>query len=81
MPTPMFGEGQKVTVSVEPGAPPDGITLMQDAAGTKPGPTVRPGTTLTVLDGDLQGNSWVYSVRGDDGTKGWVAERKLRLKP
>lgn len=79
--TPLFGEGQRVTVAADPalaGAP---ITLSQDSAGTKPGPAIRPGTGLTILDGDLQPTGWVYSVRSDDGVKGWVSEKRLRLKP
>ena len=77
----MFGEGQRVTIAVDPALAGGGITLFQDPAGTKPGPVVRPGTELTVLDGDLQQTGWVYSVRSDDGIKGWVAEKRLRLKP
>lgn len=79
--TPLFGEGQRVTVAADAalaGAP---ITLSQDSAGTKPGPAIRPGTGLTILDGDLQPTGWVYSVRSDDGVKGWVPEKRLRLKP
>ena len=79
--SPMFGEGQRVTVAADPSLAGGMITLSQDPAGTKPGPTVRPGTGLTILDGDLQQNGWVYSVRSDDGVKGWVAEKRLRLKP
>ena len=79
--SPMFGEGQRVTVAVDPALAGGTITLFQDPAGTKPGPAVRPGTALTILDGDLQQNGWVYSVRSDDGVKGWVAEKRLRLKP
>ncbi|MEQ1794574.1 MAG: SH3 domain-containing protein [Nitrospira sp.] len=78
---PMFGEGQRVTVAVDPALAGGTITLTQDPAGAKPGPAVRPGTGLTILDGDLQQNGWVYSVRSDDGVKGWVAEKRLRLKP
>lgn len=81
LPNPAFGEGQKVTVMLSPAAPGDSVTLMQDAAGTRPGPTVRPGATLTILDGDLQSSGWVYSVRSDEGAKGWIAENRLRLKP
>jgi hypothetical protein len=80
-PSPLFGEGQKVTVVLAPATPGDMVTLMQDPAGTRPGPAVRPGTTLTILDGDLQPSGWVYSVRSDDGAKGWIAEKRLRLKP
>ena len=79
--TPMFGEGQKVTVMPNPATPGDPVTLMQDAAGTKPGLAIPPGTTLTILDGDLQSGGWVYSIRSDYGTKGWLTEKQLRLKP
>lgn len=78
--SPMFAEGQKVTVIGNPTAPAETIPLSLDPAGTKPGPVVRPGVTLSVLDGDLQPGGWVYSVRTDDGVKGWVSEKRLRLK-
>ena len=77
----MFGEGQRVTVVLDPTLAGEAVTLSQDSTGTKPGPAVRTGTVLTILDGDLQPNGWVYSVRTDDGLKGWVAEKRLRLKP
>ena len=38
------------------------------------------GATLTILDGDYQKRGWVYSVRAQDGRKGWIPERSLRLK-
>ena len=79
--SPMFGEGQRVTVAVDPALAGGMIALSQDPAGAKPGPAVRPGTGLTILDGDLQQNGWVYSVRSDDGVKGWITEKRLRLKP
>jgi hypothetical protein len=78
--SPMFGEGQKVTAIGNPTIPGETIPLSLDPAGTKPGPVVRPGVTLNVLDGDLQPNGWVYSVRTDDGVKGWISEKRLRLK-
>jgi hypothetical protein len=77
---PIFAEGQKVTVTADPTAPGEGIPLFMDSSGAKPGLIVKPGVTLTVLDGEFQGNSWVYSVRTDEGTKGWVPEKRLRLK-
>jgi hypothetical protein len=80
-PAPLFGEGQQVAVLPDPAAPGEKVTLMQDPAGTKPGPAIPPGTILTILDGDLQNSGWVYSVRSGYGTKGWIAERQLRLKP
>jgi len=78
--SPMFGEAQKVTVIGNPTVPTETIPLTLDPAGTKPGPVVRPGVTLTILDGDLQPGGWVYSVRTDEGMKGWISEKRLRLK-
>ena len=78
--SPMFAEGQEVTAIGNPTAPGETIPLSLDPTGAKPGPVVRPGVTLNVLDGDLQPNGWVYSVRTDDGVKGWIPEKRLRLK-
>jgi hypothetical protein len=77
---PLFGEGQRVTVMGNPTAPGEMVPLTLDPAGAKPGPSIRPGATLSVLDGDLQPSGWVYSVRSDDGVKGWVSEKRLRMK-
>ncbi|HEU5407724.1 MAG TPA: hypothetical protein VFU48_08140 [Nitrospira sp.] len=79
-PTPQFSEGQRVSVLADPTNPGAKVVLAQDAEGTKPGPAIPPGTALTILDGDLQANGWVYSVRSDFGTKGWLAEKQLKLK-
>lgn len=76
----MFAEGQKVTVIGDPAVPNQTIALTLDPAGGKPGPSVRPGATLSILDGDLQPSGWVYSVRADDGVRGWVPEKRLRMK-
>ena len=76
----MFAEGQKVTAIGNPTAPSETIPLSLDPSGMKPGPVIRPGITLNVLDGDLQPGGWVYSVRTDDGVKGWIPEKRLRLK-
>jgi len=78
--SPMFGEGQKVTAIGNPTLPAEMIPLSLDPSGSKPGPVVRPGVTLSILDGDLQPDGWVYSVRTDDGVKGWISEKRLRLK-
>ena len=77
---PMFGEGQKVTVTPDEIAPGGSISLFADSSSSKPGPIVRPGASLTVMDGDLQPGGWMYLVRTDDGLKGWVSEKRLRLK-
>lgn len=79
-PSPLFGEGQVVTVVLDPSSPGDSITLFLDSAGTRPGPTIRPGMTLIVLDGELSNNSWVYAVRAEDGSKGWILEKRLKAK-
>jgi hypothetical protein len=78
--SPLFAEGQKVTAIGNPTAPAEMVALTLDAAGSKPGPAIRPGTSMSILDGDLQANGWVYSVRTDDGVKGWIPENRLRLK-
>lgn len=80
LPAPLFGEGQKVTVTANPNAPGGSVLLYEDAAGTKPGPLVRAGVNMTVLDGDIQPSGWMYWVRTDEGTKGWVSEKRLRVK-
>ena len=80
-PPPLFGEGQHVTVLPNPVAPGEKVLLAKDAEGSQPGPAIPPGTVLTILDGDLQETGWVYSVRSDYGTKGWLPEHQLKLKP
>ena len=77
---PMFSEGQKVTVTADEMAPGGSIPLFADSASSTPGPTVRPGVSLTVIDGDLQPGGWMYFVRTEEGVKGWVTEKRLRLK-
>ncbi len=77
---PMFSEGQKVTVTADDTAPGGSIPLFADSSSSKPGLTVRPGVSLTVMDGDLQSGGWMYLVRTDEGAKGWVSEKRLRLK-
>ncbi len=77
---PMFSEGQRVTVTGDQVAPGGSIPLFADSLSIKPGPIVRPGISLTVVDGDLQPSGWMYLVRTDEGTNGWVSEKRLRLK-
>lgn len=80
-PAPLFSEGQRVSVLPDPNAPGQKVLLRQDAEGTRPGLAIPPGTVLTILDGDLQGNGWIYSVRSDLGTTGWLAEQQLSVEP
>ncbi|TKB92827.1 MAG: hypothetical protein E8D41_08635 [Nitrospira sp.] len=77
---PMFSEGQKVTITGANTAPDGNISLFAESSSNKPGPIVRPGVVLTVMDGDLQPGGWVYLVRTDEGAIGWISENRLRLK-
>lgn len=78
---PLFEEGQRVALLPNPGAPREKVALSRDAAGTTRGPAVPPGTVFTILDGELQDSGWVYYVRSDYGTTGWLQEKQLRAKP
>ncbi|MDR4479170.1 MAG: hypothetical protein R3B37_05400 [Nitrospira sp.] len=77
---PRFAEGQRVTVIADPNRPKSPMPLFVDSVGTKTSTTVLAGTTLTIRDGDYQKNGWVYAVRTQDGRKGWIPERNLKLK-
>jgi len=77
---PMFGEGQKVTITVDEMAPGGSLPLFADSSRSRPGPIVRAGASLTIMDGDLQPGGWMYLVRTDEGVLGWVSEKRLRLK-
>lgn len=77
---PLFAEGQRVTAVSDPSRPGAPISLFLDSAGSRPGPVVPAGGTLTVMDGELQNAAWIYAVRTDDGLKGWVAEKHLTFK-
>jgi hypothetical protein len=79
-PGPLFGEGQKVTAVPDPARPNAPVLLFTDAARTKPGPSVAAGSSLTVLDGELQTFGWIYSVSTEDGREGWVAEKHLKFR-
>ncbi len=41
VPTPLFSEGQRVTVKPDSSSPTGSISLTSDAEGTRPGPTIR----------------------------------------
>lgn len=73
---PLYGEGQRVTVSSAAG-----LTLSQDSAGKVPGPAAKPGSPMVIMDGDLQPAGWVYQVRTETGAKGWVPEKLVKAMP
>lgn len=81
VPSPQFREGQQVSVILDPAAPGGALSLSADPSGARPGPKVKPGATLVVVDGELKNNTWVYSVQTQGGAKGWIAEKRLVPKP
>ncbi len=80
VPTPLFKEGQHVVVQPDPKQLTGTVFLSFDSAGVLPGPLVKPGSTLTVVDGELRNNAWMYSVRTEDGAIGWIQESRLKIK-
>ena len=81
VPTPLFREGQRVSVVPNPDSPGTMPSLSLDAAETIPGSMVRPAEPLLVLDAELHNNKWVYWVRTEAGAKGWIAETQLAANP
>ncbi|HBP87820.1 MAG TPA: SH3 domain-containing protein [Nitrospirales bacterium] len=72
--SPTFRENQVVSVIDTLG----GTLLMGDPANTRPGPMVKSGETLTILDGYFQPTGWVYQVRTQTGKTGWISGEKLK---
>lgn len=79
--SPLFTEGQRVMVFADPALPPGPVPLTIEAGGTRTSFTIRPGATVTVVDGELRNNGWVYAVRTEDGAQGWIEEKRLKAKP
>jgi hypothetical protein len=75
---PLFTEGQRVVLVSDPALPTEQVMLSPDPTGTRPGPAVPAGATLTVLDGELRESGWMYSVRSSEGLSGWLPEKRLR---
>ncbi|MEO8324493.1 MAG: SH3 domain-containing protein [Nitrospirota bacterium] len=73
MTDPTFHENQKVTLTNILGR----SLLMGDPANNTPGPMVKLGETLTILDGTYQPTGWVYQVRTQTGKTGWISALKL----
>jgi hypothetical protein len=81
IPAPLYAEGQLVYIGLDPALAVGMIVLSGDASGVKPGPSVRPGETVTVLDAEFQASGWIYSVRTPSGAVGWIAEKRLKARP
>lgn len=71
---PTFQENQEVLLTDTLGS----SLLMGDPANTTPGPMVKSGETLTILDGNYQPTGWVYQVRTQTGKTGWISAEKLK---
>jgi len=76
-PSPSFQEGAVVSVVSKPGdlGP---MRLSRDAQGTDPGPSVKTGELLTIVDGAFINDSWVYMVHTKSGATGWITEDHIR---
>jgi hypothetical protein len=61
-----------------PAQPGGSVTLTSDSSGTKPGPVVTANAGLIVVDGELKSNTWIYSVRTQQGATGWISEKQLK---
>ena len=79
IPIPVFQENQLVVVFVEP-LEPFSLKLSRDAEGQKPGPLVRAGEILTILDGAFVNNTWAYHVHTKSGALGWINEHQLKAQ-
>jgi hypothetical protein len=78
-PVPSFQEGQLVAV-VSPHDGPTAMKLSGDAQGKQPGPSVKTGELLTILDGAIVDNTWIYLVHTKSGASGWIGEHQLKAQ-
>ena len=74
IPPPLFREEQTVVLTEETGV----SMLMGDPTNSQPGPIVKVGEPLTILDGSHQLTGWVYQLQTPSGKTGWIAEEKLK---
>ena len=72
--SPLFGEDQTVVITQEIGE----AMLRKDPTNFQPGPMVKAGEQLTIVDGSYQITGWVYQVQTPSGTTGWISEDKLK---
>ncbi len=76
-PVPTFHEGQRVAVSLKESFPPR-FRLRNEAGGEQLGPVVKTGDVLTVIDGSLIEETWIYFVQTQAGESGWIKEMHLQ---
>ncbi len=71
---PLFGENQTVMLAVEAGV----SMLMGDSTNSQPGPMIKGGEQLIIIDGSHQITGWVYQVQTTAGKTGWISEEKIK---
>ncbi len=76
---PAFYEGQLVAVVLQ-GNRQARFRLSNDAEGEQPGPIVKTGDVLTIIDGSLIEKRWVYFVQTKFGDSGWIKETYLQTQ-
>jgi len=75
--TPLYTEDQTVVLVDETGV----AMLMGDPTNSQPGPMVKTGEHLTIVDGIHQITGWVYLVKTASGKTGWISSEKLKKSP
>lgn len=78
-PVPSFQEGQLVAV-VPKTSGSTSLKLSSDPQGKEPGPSVKSGELLTILDGALVNSGWIYLVHTKSGASGWIGEHQLKAQ-
>ena len=73
--SPHFGEDQHVILTIASGD----TMLAGDPTNSQPGPLVKNGEQLTIIDGSHEITGWVYQVKTASGKTGWITEDKLKL--
>lgn len=72
--SPLFGEDQSVILAEKTGE----VMLTEGPTDSLPGPMVKSGEQLIVLDGSYQSTGWIYQVKTPSGKTGWISEDKLQ---
>ena len=73
---PLFQEGQFVVVRAE--SPSLNLLALADETQERPsGPLIQSGELLTIVDGMVIKDDWIYLVHTTSGASGWIYERHL----
>ena len=72
--SPLFREDQSVVLAEKTGE----AILTVSPNNSHPGPMVKSGEQLTILDGSYQPTGWIYHVKAPSGKTGGIPEDKLK---